>query len=520
MCAIYCFLRRLDDLADEPAEEDRLRADRFAPCRAILGFAFDADGCGSRDPIAPAFADTVRRFGLPREDFEEAIRGAEMDLEKKRYGTFQELRLYCHRAASVVGRMCLHIFGHSGSRALALADELGVAFQLTNILRDLREDAARGRLYIPAEDLARFGVEERELLETPVTERVRRLLAFESERAREALREERAARPNGRREEPADIVGNARHVPRAAAEDRGAGLRRRVGPRAALDVREAEDRAPRVSALGVSGGAPPVVVVGGGLAGIAAAAELARAGHRTQLHERRRALGGRASSFRDPVEKRLVDNGQHVLLGACAELRGLMDFLGVGDRIAWRDQYHLWCPLAGASEGVRATLRPAAWLPSRIRYLPSLLGLRILGFSERLAVARGLAAIARLSEAELAALDGETFEMWLRRHGQPPRAVSRFWAPVIVSALNESIDRASARAAAWIFLRGFLGSPDDVKLGIPARRSASSSTPLPKKSSARSAWSYRWDRRWSRSPSRRGAPRVRSLVGASSRPRP
>jgi phytoene synthase len=185
MCAIYCFLRRLDDLADEPAEEDRLRADRFAPCRAILGFAFDADGCGSRDPIAPAFADTVRRFGLPREDFEEAIRGAEMDLEKKRYGTFQELRLYCHRAASVVGRMCLHIFGHSGSRALALADELGVAFQLTNILRDLREDAARGRLYIPAEDLARFGVEERELLETPVTERVRRLLAFESERARE-----------------------------------------------------------------------------------------------------------------------------------------------------------------------------------------------------------------------------------------------------------------------------------------------------------------------------------------------
>ena len=217
----------------------------------------------------------------------------------------------------------------------------------------------------------------------------------------------------------------------------------------------------------MSGGAPPVVVVGGGLAGIAAAAELARAGHRTQLHERRRALGGRASSFRDPVEKRLVDNGQHVLLGACAELRGLMDFLGVGDRIAWRDQYHLWCPLAGASEGVRATLRPAAWLPSRIRYLPSLLGLRILGFSERLAVARGLAAIARLSEAELAALDGETFEMWLRRHGQPPRAVSRFWAPVIVSALNESIDRASARAAAWIFLRGFLGSPDDVKLGIP-----------------------------------------------------
>jgi phytoene synthase len=190
MCAIYGFLRRLDDLADEPTELDTSRADRFAPCRAILDYAYGRQGDGALDPATPAFADAVRRFGIPREELDEAIRGAEMDLSVRQYRTFTDLRVYCFRAASVVGRMCVHVFGlpasveEGGARALALADELGVAFQLTNILRDLREDAERGRLYIPREDLERFGVPEEELLRSPATERVRRLLAFEAERAR------------------------------------------------------------------------------------------------------------------------------------------------------------------------------------------------------------------------------------------------------------------------------------------------------------------------------------------------
>jgi 15-cis-phytoene synthase len=183
LCAIYAFLRALDDLADAPDAAARARADRFAPCRAILAAAYGPSV--STDPIAPALADAVSRFDIPREYFEEALRGAEMDLERRRYGTFAELRVYCQRAASVVGRMCLQVFGHRGGRALALADELGVAFQLTNILRDLREDAERGRVYLPAEDLQRFGVEEGELLAPRASERLRRLLAFEAERARE-----------------------------------------------------------------------------------------------------------------------------------------------------------------------------------------------------------------------------------------------------------------------------------------------------------------------------------------------
>jgi phytoene synthase len=198
MCAIYCYLRKLDDLADTPAPADLGRADRFAPCRELLDFAYGTGAAESTvaDPIAPAFREAVTRFHIPRANFEEAIAGAEMDLRNVHYKTWRELQLYCHRAASVVGRMCVLVFGFSDSpragadpgrvaRALALADELGVAFQLTNILRDLREDAERGRVYLPAEDLERFGVARGDLVAARASEPVRRLLAFEAERARE-----------------------------------------------------------------------------------------------------------------------------------------------------------------------------------------------------------------------------------------------------------------------------------------------------------------------------------------------
>ncbi|MFN0207367.1 MAG: phytoene/squalene synthase family protein [Planctomycetota bacterium] len=207
MCVIYCFLRKLDDLADTPNANDLARADRFAPCRELLDYAYGAGGNVNNinnsnlnkncDPIAPAFRDAVQQFTIPRENFAEAIAGAEMDLEQLTYKTYPELRVYCHRAASVVGRMCVQVFGFGDSlkqtkeKALVLADELGVAFQLTNILRDLREDAERGRVYLPAEDLERFEVSTNDLTAPIASERLRRLLAFEGERARELY--ERAA---------------------------------------------------------------------------------------------------------------------------------------------------------------------------------------------------------------------------------------------------------------------------------------------------------------------------------------
>lgn len=181
MCALYAFLRVTDDIADGP-EEPAARA------RSLTEWAraFDAALAGEyQHPLFPALADTVRTFRIPREYLDEVFCGAEMDLSGRHYGSFPELYLYCYRVASVVGLACIHIWGFRGPAALAYAESAGIAFQLTNILRDLAEDAANGRLYLPAEELKRFGVDESQVAAGNMSEAFRDLMAFQVQRARD-----------------------------------------------------------------------------------------------------------------------------------------------------------------------------------------------------------------------------------------------------------------------------------------------------------------------------------------------
>src|SRR5215471_13312429 len=178
MCAIYAFMRYCDDLSDEPG------ASRVA-VQKWRGELEDAlEGRFSDHPLWPAFHHTVRRFGIPHEYFRQMIEGIESDLEPRRIETFDELYRYCYHVASVVGLTIIHIFGFDTRSALPLAEKCGVAFQLTNILRDIREDAERGRIYIPAEDLRRFGVTEDDLRAGRRDEQFLRLMRFEAARAR------------------------------------------------------------------------------------------------------------------------------------------------------------------------------------------------------------------------------------------------------------------------------------------------------------------------------------------------
>src|SRR5215469_3432747 len=157
MCAIYAFMRYCDDLSDEPGA-NRAAIERWH------GEMEDAlDGRFSGHPVWPAFHHTVRRFGIPHQYFREMIEGVSSDLEPRRIETFDELYRYCYQVASVVGLTTIHIFGFDTRTALPLAEKCGVAFQLTNILRDIREDAGRDRIYLPAEDLRRFAVSEEDL---------------------------------------------------------------------------------------------------------------------------------------------------------------------------------------------------------------------------------------------------------------------------------------------------------------------------------------------------------------------
>jgi len=185
MCAIYAFMRYCDDLSDEPGA-NRAAIDKW---RAEMEAALE--GNFSDHPVWPAFHHTVRRFCIPHQYFREMIDGVLSDLEPRRFETFEQLYRYCYQVASVVGLTIVHIFGFDTRSALPLAEKCGVAFQLTNILRDIREDAERGRIYLPIEDLRRFGVSEEDLNAGRRDESFLKLMGFEAERARAYYNESR-----------------------------------------------------------------------------------------------------------------------------------------------------------------------------------------------------------------------------------------------------------------------------------------------------------------------------------------
>jgi phytoene synthase len=177
--AVYAFCRFVDDIADDAGRRDP--AGLLGRWREELGRVYDGT---PGHPISRALSDTVHRFPLAQQHFLDLIRGVEMDLTQRRYTTFDALYAYCYLVASTVGLLCIEIFGHRHPSARDYAVDLGVAFQLTNILRDVMEDGRRGRIYLPLEDLRRFDCTEAELLSSHYSPRLGALMAFECGRAR------------------------------------------------------------------------------------------------------------------------------------------------------------------------------------------------------------------------------------------------------------------------------------------------------------------------------------------------
>jgi phytoene synthase len=211
LCAVYAFMRRCDDIADDPGltfEERRQKLDTWLDALHRV-----QQGQPSDDPILLALNDAQRRYTIPAGLLDELAMGTAMDVidplaESQatppstnsaapqlavqynvqytvQYETFEDLKVYCYRVASVVGLVCIHIFGYRDPAAEPLAEQCGLAFQLTNIIRDVKEDAAMGRVYLPEEDLMKFDLSAADLLATPDAARFRPLLALEADRARE-----------------------------------------------------------------------------------------------------------------------------------------------------------------------------------------------------------------------------------------------------------------------------------------------------------------------------------------------
>lgn len=177
--ALYAFCREVDDIADECHEELVART-KLAWWRKEIGNLYDGN---PQHPVTRALSPAVKSYQLNEEYFHEIIDGMEMDLEQNRYAEFKHLQLYCYRVASVVGLLSASIFGFSNHRTLKYAHDLGLAFQLTNIIRDVGEDARRNRIYLPLDELARFGVTEDDILQGRETAGIQKLLEFQIERA-------------------------------------------------------------------------------------------------------------------------------------------------------------------------------------------------------------------------------------------------------------------------------------------------------------------------------------------------
>jgi 15-cis-phytoene synthase len=204
--ALYAFCRTVDDAVDQgaatPSDQRRILGEwRIELERAYAG--------RPTHPIAARLTDVVRVFPIRREHLEAILDGVEMDIDKRRYATFEELVEYCYRVAAAVGLACIEIFGYTDPRARDYAVNLGIALQLTNILRDLRSDAERGRIYLPLDELRRFGYSEDDLLRGRYTRPYLELMRFQADRTHAYFRAARAALPRAdrRRLLAAEIMG-------------------------------------------------------------------------------------------------------------------------------------------------------------------------------------------------------------------------------------------------------------------------------------------------------------------------
>jgi zeta-carotene desaturase len=216
-------------------------------------------------------------------------------------------------------------------------------------------------------------------------------------------------------------------------------------------------------AQNAAGESPPAVkaavgIIGGGLAGLAAGCALSQAGYKVTVFERRPYLGGRASSYVHPGTGEVIDNCQHVLLGCCTNLLSLYRRLGVEKRIRWYDRLTYIEP-----GGRRGTLEPSG-LPAPLHALPAFFSFPLLCWRDKLSIAMGMLSLVEGVPVD----DGGSFLEWLKRHGQTERAVSRFWSPVLVSALNEELGNVSIHYGAMVFRDAFLKSAQAGRMGLPS----------------------------------------------------
>jgi squalene synthase HpnD len=453
MSVFYAFCRVVDDVADStelPIDEKQRQLGEWRQeiRRAYLDSPLT--------PLGQEMAQIIRTYLIPPTPLEEILSGMEMDMSILRYPDFALLDQYCYRVASAVGLVSIDIFGcrHPQTRDYAVA--LGMAFQLTNILRDVKKDASFGRIYLPQDELAAFGVTEADIIEGRFSEKMRQLFRFQHHRARHYFaKAHRLMVPSDRpkllaaeimREVYEELLNEIeRH--KFDVMTKPVMLSRFEKARLIFRAKAREKRAePRPPAP------KKVVVLGAGYAGLAAANELTLRGHDVTLVEGRALLGGRAHSFADTKSGLILDNGQHILMGCYHETLALLEQLGARNRLF--SPPSIAVPFVSEKKG-RSVL--AATAPEPFHLLSALLAYGELNASDKMSAVK-LALRLRLGQKPQA---HETVATWMQRWKQTPNLVRALWEPLCIAALNEPVATASAALFATVIVRSFMSSAAD-----------------------------------------------------------
>jgi squalene synthase HpnD len=455
MSVFYAFCRVVDDVADStelPLEEKtrQLAEWRKEVHRAYMGTPLT--------PLGLEMQQIIRTYLIAPTPLEEILNGMEMDMSIMRYPSFASLEQYCYRVASAVGLVSIDIFGCRQAQTRDYAVALGMAFQLTNILRDVKKDASFGRIYLPLDELTAFGVSEADVLEGRFNEKMRQLFRFQALRARHFYaKAHRLMVPSDRpkllaaeimRENYEELLNK---IERRNFDVMSKSVRNSKFAKVCLvlSAKKKEKQAlPR----------PPkpkkVVVLGAGYAGLAAANELILRGHDVTLIEGRALLGGRAHSFVDNKTGLVLDNGQHILMGCYHESLALLKQLGVSER--------LYSPPRMAVPFVSGKGRSvlAATAPEPLHLLSALLGYSELNSADKISAIK-LAVRMRLGQDPHA---NESVETWMKRWGQTPNIIRALWEPLCIAALNEPVSTASATLFATVIRRSFLAGAKDASI--------------------------------------------------------
>ncbi len=507
MYALYAFARLADDAIDgspELRQTWNARAWHLWIDRLYLP-ATQTDDMLERSmslaSIFPALRDTVDRFQIPSETLHAIVDGVDFDAtESPTIETWDQLRSYCHLVASSVGLACVSIWKPTRDAPLApearnAAIDCGVAFQLTNIVRDVVEDAQLGRVYLPQQELIRFGLTREDMLRPEAAPAGwANLMRVQFERAQElydrgwkvidsispdsqrmfslmwhsyrSLLDEMIHSPmqnRQRRIRPSKwktlgLMGQHLFAPPflRLMRQQSHRLSRRDGPTSTTIERPFD-----VEPLRHPAPAARVAIVGGGLAGISAAMHLSRHGVQVELFEAKSRLGGRVGSFVDETTGQPVDYCQHVGMRCCTALRQWID--DTDQRSDWNEADTLFF---ASPDGQRLAVR--AWpLPAPAHLVGLLLRWPGLGWRDRLSIGRALWTLyATKPDASFEQRDAIG---WLEQHSQSRRSIDGFWSTILVSALGEQIERVTMGSVHKVLVDGFAADRRAFHLLIPKR---------------------------------------------------